>query len=130
MISSSGSSSIRFFNASQICPLPRLLPQFLDQFGLELLAGEQLQRLLLAYLAADPQLPPLDDLPHLVLDGLQFTLGEGAASGQDEIVISAVLDLRPDRVLDLAAVQLDHRLGKNMSQGMPVNAQIQFLIHN
>ncbi len=91
---------------------------FLDQLCLELLSLEKLQCFLSGNLLAGPGLSSLDDLPHLVLDGLEIILAHG--SRQHKIIVQSVLDLGSDGILYLRTEQLNHGLRQNMRHGMAV----------
>ena len=109
-----------------------VLRKILNQLGLELLVREQRQRVRPAQLLAGPVLPPLDDLPHLVLDGLVVFRGDPFR--QQEIVVEAVGDLRPDGILHVfPAEDFDYGLGQDMRQAVAVNFGVEcfvlFLVH-
>ena len=75
--------------------------EFLYKLALVLIAllGEIPERILLAYFGAHEVLLPAGQFQHLVLDGLQFRLGE-LVSTEIDIIIEAVLDCRTDSELD------------------------------
>ena len=107
---------------------PLVRRQVLDQLGLELLSLEQSQRLIPGHLLLRPVLAPLEDLFHLILDQLEIILVH--LSGQNEIIIETVRDLRSDRVLYvLFSKDLKHCLGQNVGQGMTIHFQILFSFH-
>ncbi len=104
-----------------------VLRQLFDQLRLILLALENLQRFGAGDLLAGPGFAALDDFLHLFFDLREILLGDG--SGQQEIVVQPVRDLRADGVLHFLAVHLDHGLGQDVRQRMPVHAEKLFLIH-
>ena len=63
------------------------------------LLGEIPERILLADLGTHEDLLPAGQFQHLVLDGLQFRLGE-LVSAEIDIIIEAVFDCRADSELD------------------------------
>ncbi len=101
-----------------------VLGQVLDQFLLELLVREKGQSLFLRDLLPRPVLAALDDLTHLILDGLEIILRDPDAFRHQEVIVESVRDLRADRVLHFLPVQLDHGLRENVRERMPVALKI------
>ena len=98
-----------------------VLRKLLDQLELELLILEDLLRLGLRNFLPCPRLTTLDDLTHLVLDGLEVLLTDALALRQYEIIVAAVLDLRSDTVLYFLTVDLDHCLCEDVCEGMTIH---------
>ena len=71
----------------------------LDDVAFVGLVGEQGKAFVAAHLRAHEGLVGLDDLAHPRLDALEVVIREVHAVGQLEVVVEAVLDRRPDRVL-------------------------------
>ncbi len=97
-----------------------VLRHLLDELGLEPLIFEDIQRLLSGDFPAGPVLLTLQNLPHFVFNGFEIGLLNRLPLGKDKIIVESVLNLRPDRVLGIAAVQLKHCLGEDMSQRMTI----------
>ena len=106
-----------------------VLGQILDELDLEFLAGKELQGVFPGDLFPRPDLFSLEDLVHLILNGLIIVLGDGAR--KDEVIVKTVRDLRSDRVLNLILSEdLDHGLRQHMGEGMTVTCKISFLVHD
>ena len=87
----------------------------LDQLNLVLLVGKNLQRLFLGDDLARPVLLALENLVHLVLDGLEIIGGH--RTGQLEIVVESIINLGSDGNLDvLASENLHHGFCHHMGQ--------------
>ena len=95
-----------------------VLRQILDDLLLKALILKKLERLLPGELLSRPGLLSPDDLPHLVLDLLEVLLHHRPR--EHKIIVAAVLDLRPDRILHILPVELNDRLRKNMCERVPV----------
>ena len=102
--------------------------QILDELDLELLILEKFERRLLGNLLALPIFLALQDFLHLLLDGLEVVVRRWAR--QQEVVVEAVGNLRPDGVLCLFAENFDDSLCKHMRQRVAVDVQELFFIHD
>ena len=102
--------------------------QVFDQFGLVFLILENVEGFGLGDFLAGPVFLALQNFAHLVFDGLEIGFGDGLPFRQREIVIEAVVNLRPDRVLGFGAVEFDHRLRQNVRQRVAIHVQY-FVIH-
>ena len=102
--------------------------QILDELDLELLILEKFERRLLGNLLALPIFLALQDFLHLLLDGLEVVVRRWAR--QQEVVVEAVGNLRPDGVLRLLAEDFDNSLCKHMRQRVAVDVQELFFIHD
>ena len=87
------------------------LVESLDDLALVRLPREALERLLPGQLLPNERLTGRGDLAHALLDAGEVLGGERL--GEVEVVVEAVLDGRPDRVLGLGD-QVAHRLGQDM----------------
>ena len=96
-----------------------ILRKILDQFRLILLILEDLQSFFLGNNLAGPVFLTLQDLAHLVLDGLEIFLGQ--RSGESEVIVASIFDLRTDCYLNLVISEnLANRLSHYMSQGVTI----------
>ena len=102
--------------------------QVLDELDLELLIVEERERVLLGNLLARPIFLALQDLLHLLLDRLEVVVRR--RTRQQEVVVEAVGDLRPDGILRFLAENLDDGLCEHMRQRMAVDVQELFFIHD
>ena len=98
-----------------------VLWKLLDQLELKLLILEDLLRLGLRNFLPCPRLTTLDDLTHLVLDGLEVLFTDALALRQNEVIVAAVLDLRSDAVLYFLTIDLDHCLCEDVCEGMTIH---------
>ena len=96
-----------------------ILRKILDQFRLILLILEDLQSFFLGNNLAGPVFLTLQDLAHLVLDGLEIFLGQ--RSGESEVIVASIFDLRTDCYLNLVISEnLANCLSHYMSQGVTI----------
>ncbi len=96
----------------------RALPHLRDDLLLERLVAEQRDARVVVELLAFEALVVGNDLAHLVFDASEVVLGERLAAGKLEVVIEAVGDRGPDRVLG-AGKQLDDGLCEHVRGAVP-----------
>ena len=114
--------------ARAVCREDLVVGQILDEFDLELLIAEERERVFLGNLLALPIFLALQDFLHLLFDGLEVVVRRWAR--QQEVVVEAVGNLRPDGVLCLFAENFDDSLCKHMRQRVAVDVQELFFIHD
>ena len=102
--------------------------QILDELDLELLILEKFERILLGNRLALPIFLALQDLLHLLFDGLEVVVR--CRTRQEKVVVEAVGNLRPDGVLRLLAENFDDGLCKHMCQRVAIDVQELFFIHD
>ena len=85
----------------------------LDDLALVRLVGEHVERGVVGDLVAHEALVALDDLAHLASDAPEVVVAEGLAVGELEVVVEAVGDRGPDRVLR-AREQVGDGLGEHV----------------
>ncbi len=103
----------------------RICRGVVDDLQLERVVGEDDPRLIGADLVADERLSLGDDLPHPCLYPLEVVRVEGAAAGQVEVVVEAVLDRRADAERG-PWEQVEDRLREHVRGGVPDGEQAAF----
>ena len=93
-----------------------ILRKVIDQLCLEFLIFKDRKSLFSCDFLSYPVLFTFQDLPHLVLDGLEVGFLNCLSFRQNKIIIESVLNLRSDRVLHIFAVNFDDGFRQNVRE--------------